>query len=104
MTETIAVYGFGSFFTGDADPQDIDLLLLHRSSDDESCQFAIDCKAAIKSALPNADIVMLSQSEADDLQFLTRAKAVALGELYHDNLGTQARALVSMLSGIVAPA
>lgn len=94
MIESLVVYGFGSFFMRDTRPRDIDLLLLHRSLDDESCHLAIACKAEIKAILPNADIVMLSQDEADDLQFLTRAKTVLLGELQYGDIGAQARALI----------
>jgi hypothetical protein len=97
LTESLTVYGFGSFFNGMAQPRDIDLLLVHRSTDFESCKFAIDCKAQIKSALPSADIVMLSQAEAEGLDFLERAKAVKLDNLSSETMDTDVQALASRL-------
>ena len=81
LIETLEVYGFGSFFDRASQPQDIDLLLLHRSADADSCQFAIKCKAQIKIAIPNADVIMLSQKEADSLEFSTRANIILLGKI-----------------------
>ena len=69
--ESLTVYGFGSFFRGGPKQHDIDLLFAHRSANLESCRFAIDCKAQIKSALPSADIVMLSEAEVESLDFVT---------------------------------
>ncbi len=97
MTESIAVYGFGSFFNGKARPRDIDLLLLHRSTDLESSKFAIDCKAQIKSEIPAADIVMLSQAEAESLDFLGRAKAIKLQNVSAATMEADVRALASRL-------
>lgn len=86
MTETLAVYGFGSLFTGAAQPRDVDLLLLHRSTDKESCQFAIACKALIKTLDPAADVLMLSQEEAASLGFFQRAETVLLGEVNSERI------------------
>lgn len=97
MTESLTVYGFGSFFDGNSQPNDIDLLLLHRSTDFESCQFAIDCKGQLKLALPSADIVMLSLAEAKGLNFLERADAVKLACLSSDRMAADVQALVSRL-------
>lgn len=100
MTESLTVYGFGSFFIDNAQPNDIDLLLLHRSADIASCQFAIACKAQIKSALPFADIVMLSQAEAESFKFVDRTGAVRLATLSSDRLNAQVQVLARRLSGI----
>jgi hypothetical protein len=97
LTESLTVYGFGSFFNGKAQPHDIDLLLLHRSTDFESCKFAIECKAQLKLALPSADIVMLSQAEAKGLNFLKRAKAVKLTDLSSDSMDANLQTLVHRL-------
>ncbi len=97
MTESVAVYGFGSFFNGKARPRDIDLLLVHRSTDSESCKFAIDCKAQIKSELPAADVVMLSQAEAESLDFLERAKAIKLDNVSAATMEADVRALANRL-------
>lgn len=95
--ESLTVYGFGSFFSGGPEPHDIDLLLVHRSANRESCKFAIDCKAKIKSALPAADIVMLSEAEAKSLNFLERAKAVKLENLSAESMDCDLQALASRL-------
>ncbi|MFC3440116.1 hypothetical protein ACFOKF_02710 [Sphingobium rhizovicinum] len=96
--ESLTVYGFGSFFSGGPKPHDIDLLLVHRSANLESCRFAIDCKAQIKSALPSADIVMLSEAEAKSLDFVERAKAVKLENLSAESMDADVQALASRLS------
>ena len=97
MTESLTVYGFGSFFNGKARPRDIDILLLHRSTDFASSKFAIDCKARIKLALPSADIVMLSQAEAESLDFLERAKAIQLHKVSAESMDADVRALASRI-------
>lgn len=97
MTESLTVYGFGSFFKGKTRPSDIDLLLVHRSTDFASSKFAIDCKAQIKSALPSAYIVMLSQAEAESLDFLERAKAIKLANVSVESMDADVRALASRL-------
>ena len=51
----------------------------------------------ILSALPAADVVMLSEAEAETHRFLLRAKAIELGELSSDNLDAQVLALVGRL-------
>lgn len=97
MTDSLTVYGFGSFFNGAAQPRDIDLLLVHRSVDLHSCKFAVNCKEKIKSALPSADIVMLSQAEANGVNFVERASARILSDLHSDDLEAGVRALVDRL-------
>jgi len=97
LTESVTVYGFGSFFKGKARPRDIDLLLVHRSTGLASSMFAIDCKAQIKSELPAADVVMLSQAEAESLDFLERAKAIKLGHVSAANMVADVRSLVARL-------
>lgn len=98
MNEMLSVYGFGSFFAGKAVPRDIDLLLLHRSTDRSSCQFAIDCKARIERVLPSADIVMLSRSEAERHRFVSRSKAIELGKVTTAKLDEQLATIISELT------
>lgn len=85
MTESLKIYGFGSFFAGEPNPRDIDLLLLHRSTDRGSCQFAVACKALIKTLSAAADVVILAQDEAASLRFFDHAKTVLLGEVRFDH-------------------
>jgi hypothetical protein len=100
LIESLTVYGFGSFFNGNRQPNDIDLLLMHSSTALESCKFAVDCKAQLKLAVPSADIVMLSQEEAKSLDFLKRAKAVRLTSLSFDTIEADVQALANRLLGV----
>lgn len=102
--QCLKVYGFGSFFACGDRPNDLDLLLLHRSTDAASCQFAVNCKTKIMLILPTADIVMLSESEADDHQFLMRSGAIALGELNSEALDAQVQALANRIRAANKPA
>ncbi|MBA4228929.1 MAG: hypothetical protein C0456_20240, partial [Hyphomonas sp.] len=54
-------------------------LLVLRSTDRASCKFPIDCKAQIEAELSAADVVMLTQAEAENLDFPERTKALKLG-------------------------
>jgi hypothetical protein len=97
LNESIVVYGFGSFFSGKDKPRDIDLLLVHRSTDMKSCKFAIDCKERLRSAIPLADIVLLSAAEAESLNFIERAKAVRLGNLSFESMDADVEVLAGQL-------
>ena len=80
MTETVDLYGFGSFFSDQGSvPRDVDLLVLHRRIDRSSINFAIQCKALIKSLIRNADVVILSKSEEQELAFLWKCSGKLLG-------------------------
>lgn len=87
--ETATVYGFGSFFRRSAQAEDIDLLIVHRSNDPESCRFAIDSKKVLSRLLPEADIVMLSLGEANQNNFIARALADKLGVIDSTNYEAQ---------------
>ena len=93
MRETVLVYGFGSSFRGSERPQDIDLLLLHRSTERASCDFAIDCKRDFQRHLPDVDVVMLSIVEARNNGFVARASAIRLGIIESNKREAQVRAL-----------
>lgn len=82
MTETIDLYGFGSFFSPQVSvPRDVDILILHRRIDRSSINFAIQCKVAIKSLIRNVDVVMLSKSEEQELAFLRKCRGKLLGRV-----------------------
>ena len=97
MTEQISVFGFGSFFCGDENAQDIDLLLIHQSTDIRSCRLAIDCKRHFLRMLPRADVVMLSIGEAKRNGFIARSGAIALGTLDSENIEATVQELVSQI-------
>ncbi|MBA4766866.1 MAG: hypothetical protein H2049_04415 [Porphyrobacter sp.] len=56
-------------------------LLVLRSTDRASCKFPIDCKAQIEAELSAADVLMLTQAEAESLDFPERTKALKLGNI-----------------------
>jgi hypothetical protein len=85
MTHTATIFGFGSFFRkGPGFANDIDLLLLHRTVDFESIEFAIGCKKMIRGTLPKAHVVMLSDAEERERDFIRRSSAVFLAEIESD--------------------
>jgi hypothetical protein len=97
VTESVSVFGFGSYFEGKPQPGDIDLLLLHRSANEESCRFVLECKSRILRSIPTSDVVMLSEHEASSLQFLDRAKTFHLGSVRALSLDSDIEAIVGMV-------
>lgn len=82
MTEIVDLYGFGSFFSDkNFSPRDVDLLIMHQRIDSSSINFALHCKAAIKSLIPSADTVVLSIFEEQELAFLQKCSGKFLGRL-----------------------
>ena len=84
MDEAV-IYGFGSFFNNKADFQDIDILILHRSTSYKSCQFSLRCKKYLLSNLSSAHITILSDSEEHQLAFLEKSRAKYLGKVYDES-------------------
>lgn len=79
---TVDLYGFGSFFSDHGSvPRDVDILILHQQVDSSSINFAIHCKAMIKSLIPNVDVVILSKSEEQELAFLRKCSGKLLGKV-----------------------
>ena len=80
--ENIAIYGFGSFFGENQDEaRDIDVLLLHENISDVSARVAIDCKILLRSFVPNVHIVMLSQKEENEFDFIKKSHAKLISEI-----------------------
>ena len=94
MIEVLTVHGFGSFFKGALNPGDVDLLLLHRSTEAKSCRFAIQCKRQLQAALPGAHIVMLSEAEATSHCFLGQADTVQLCTVHEDKIESDIDAVI----------
>ena len=63
------VYGFGSFFKSSTH-NDIDILVLHESTDTDSCNFALTCKNVFELNLTNTHITVLSIHEEKQFNFL----------------------------------
>ncbi len=81
MNEYLYVYGFGSFFRKSIEFQDVDILIIHQSSDHKSCQLAIWCKRMLLSKIPNADITMLSVQEEQQHSFIVKSNACLIGKV-----------------------
>lgn len=77
----VGVYGFGSFFNGNADYRDIDLLLVHDDRSKESCALAISCKRELKALLQNLHVTMLSKQAEQSFSFTLSAQAKHLGRI-----------------------
>jgi len=75
----IEVYGFGSFFNGNTDYSDIDLLLVHDDRSLESCALAISCKRELQAILQNLHVTMLSKQAERSFSFKLTAQAKHLG-------------------------
>lgn len=77
----IDVYGFGSFFNGNIEYSDIDLLLVHDDRSKESCALAISCKRELHSTLQNLHVTMLSKQAEQSFSFTETAQAQHLGRI-----------------------
>jgi hypothetical protein len=77
----LEIYGFGSFFNGNADYGDIDLLLVHEDRSKESCALAISCKRQLQTMLQNLHVTMLSKQSEQSFSFKLTAQAKHLGRI-----------------------
>lgn len=75
------IYGFGSYFSESKLYRDIDILIVHDSSDYQSCMQAIKCKKLILKEIDKSDVSILSKSEELDFDFISKSRAVLLGEI-----------------------
>lgn len=75
----IEIYGFGSFFNGNGEYRDIDLLLVHEDRSKDSCMRAIRCKQELQSILKNLHITMLSKKAEESFSFKSISLAKFLG-------------------------
>lgn len=80
--QTAKLYGFGSYFEkGLAVVNDVDLLLVHRNVGRASIEFAIRCKKIIRVTIPTVHVVMLSDCEESELDFICQCNAVYLADI-----------------------
>ena len=94
MMETVDLYGFGSFFFPRGPvSRDVDILILHQRTDHSSIDFAIQCKAAIKTFIRSVDVVMLSRSEEKELAFLRKCRGRLLGRVTDTDPSRQLEAI-----------
>jgi hypothetical protein len=82
MTQSIQLYGFGSFFSsGNSKYKDIDILIVHEAIDPESITFALRFKSIIMRCIPNAHLTVLSKGEEKELKFIRCSGARFLGSI-----------------------
>lgn len=79
--QNILIFGFGSFFKGVSKYRDIDILIIHPSSDYDSCKRAILYKQLFLSQIDKVSVTMLSASEEVYFEFVNKSSAVFLGEI-----------------------
>ncbi|TNB48193.1 hypothetical protein FF124_07600 [Martelella lutilitoris] len=95
--ESSEIYGFGSAFTISDKARDIDLLIVHKSTDFASCLFAITCKQRLIASVFDAHITMLSENEEKHCDFIETAQALRLGTIFKDSFDTDLTNLVTAL-------
>ncbi len=71
----VDVYGFGSYFNGDNQFCDIDLVVIHNNRTIESCAMAIFCKRTMQNFNSKFHITMLSIEAEKSFDFLAKANA-----------------------------
>lgn len=79
MIEEAGIYGFGSYFSNMRRYNDIDILIIHRDSSPESCQFAIKCKRYFVSNIDGINVTILSQREERQMSFIKISRSRCLG-------------------------
>lgn len=97
--ETLKIYGFGSFFRGAKEFNDLDFLILHQTTTKQSCQAAIECKHLILKEIKNSHISMLSIKEEESLGFIKKSSACLLGEVNTINMKNE---LINILNKAVS--
>ena len=97
---SVTVYGFGSAFHDRTTANDVDLLIVHPSTDPASCQFAITCKQRLAGLIACVHITMLSNSEEKHCQFIKTARAVYLGSIHENCLDHDVVALVAKIPNL----
>lgn len=78
------VYGFGSYFHGNSSYQDIDILVVHTSTDRVSCLKAISLKKSIIKKIEKAGVSILSKSAELEFDFIKKSKGILLYEFNGD--------------------
>ncbi|MEZ8659344.1 hypothetical protein BCS84_10890 [Vibrio cyclitrophicus] len=81
------VYGFGSYFKGASNFNDVDILIVHNSTSFESCKVAISLKKKLLARIDRVSVTMLSKSEESEVNFIEKASAKHLSLYNGKNLG-----------------
>lgn len=80
------VYGFGSYFKGESNFNDVDILIVHNSNSFESCKVAISLKKNLLARIDKVSVTMLSKSEESEVNFIEKASAKHLSPYNGKNL------------------
>lgn len=80
------VYGFGTYFKGALNFNDVDILIVHNSTNFESCKVAISLKKKLLARIEKVSVTMLSKSEESELNFIEKASAKHLSSYNGKNL------------------
>ncbi|MCF1741460.1 hypothetical protein [Paradevosia shaoguanensis] len=102
LTLSASIYGFGSAFAGKGGARDIDILIVHQSSDPASCRLAIACKRRLAERLPLAHVTMLSAPEEEHLKFIETANAMSVGTLRNGHLEEDLNKAVAVIAELAA--
>ena len=92
---TVYVYGFGSYFKGSPLYQDIDILLVHTSTDYSSCLEVIALKKDIAQEIGESEITILSKSAESEFNFIEKSQAILLSKFEDGNKARFFKELVS---------
>lgn len=95
----VKVYGFGSYFAGDLQYSDKDLLLVHHDMTDESCAMAIACKKTLLRLDNKFDITMLSVAECINNEFIRKSSARHIGNISDVSNSLEYNAILQRVKG-----
>lgn len=95
--EDLLIYGFGSYFNGRAEFQDIDLLIVHDNIDENSCMLAIKLKKILYAKINDAHISILSKKEVIQLDFIKKSKSILIGSVSSNAMCTEAKAITEKI-------
>ena len=97
--EDLLIYGFGSYFNGRTEFQDIDLLIVHDNTDEKSCIFAIKLKEIFSTQINDAHISILSKKEVMQLDFIRKSKSILIGSVSSNAMSIEAIAIREKIIG-----
>jgi len=98
--QSALIFGFGSYFTTSKVANDIDLLIVHDAITHESSNFAISIKKKLQNSLRSTDIVMLSQKEEQEKDFVSKSKASLIGEVTSGSLPSDIQNIVQAIRSV----
>ncbi|WP_111858098.1 hypothetical protein [Acinetobacter sp. CFCC 10889] len=95
--EILKIYGFGSYFNGAKNFNDIDFLIIHPTINKPSCLAAIECKALLLKKIMKSHISILSIKENESIHFIKKSNAYLLGEINVSNMEADLNKIVDAI-------